>query len=122
MIRAFGDDKERVWCDNCGDEIEHCGWMACTDRGHEVHYCDDCAPKFDVEHEFRICMGCGEPMVEGMTNLETVYVCEECFEPWMDENCPGGWREVDDDGYDGYYEERIGGELVGTGIFYTTWY
>jgi len=61
-------------------------------------------------------------MIEGMTNLFTVYVCEPCFKEWMDENCPDGWREVDDDGAGGYYEELIDGEWLGTGIFYTEWY
>ena len=116
MIYTEPNGRKKVRCDSCGIEISHCGTMASEDE----HFCDECSTPAD--QEFRICMGCGEPMVDGMTNLETVYVCEECFKPWMDENCPEGWREVDDDGYDGYYEERINGEWVGTGIFYTTWY
>lgn len=70
----------------------------------------------------RTCAHCGEPMIDGMTNLETVYVHERCFEEWMDENCPEGWRQVEDDGFGGYYEELIDGKWTGTGIFYTEWY
>ena len=129
MIRAFGDDKERVWCDNCGDEIEHCGWMACTDRGHEVQYCDDCAPKFDVEHEFRICMVCGKPIVEGFTDEGSgcgadFYSCEECFEQAMAETY-GEWRKNYEEGYNGgYYDAYEPRECAwfDTGVYWTEWY
>lgn len=115
------EGQAAIFCDGCHEVIGACGTMCQSDDGkEELHFCDACSSP--ANQEFRVCMHCGLPMVDGMTNLETVYTHEECFEAWMDENCPGGWREVEDDGCDGYYEEKLDGEWVGTGIFYTTWY
>ena len=121
-----------VKCDGCGEVIES-GWMP-TETGrsegglwfsiveHE-HYCDACAEQLDDLCEFRICDRCGAVMTEGYVLGESCdHACEECFGPWMDENCPGGWREVEDDGCDGYFEELIDGEWHGTGIYWTQWY
>ena len=79
---------------------------------------------YNDDSEFRTCMKCGRPMAEGMTDLGTFYAHEECFEEAMDEMFPAGWRQVDDDGCDGYYEwyEPREMEWQGTGIFYTEWY
>lgn len=76
--------------------------------------------------ETRTCDACGASMVEGFMNEDgAVHLCDDCFGPWMDENCPDGWRvneHADDRLWDGgYYDERIGGEWVDTGIFWTSW-
>lgn len=68
-----------------------------------------------------ICDRCGAVMVQGYCDDNCDHICEECFEPWMDEVCPGGWRETNDDGCGGYYEEMVGGEWHGTGIYWTQW-
>ena len=75
----------------------------------------------------RICMTCGKPMLDGMTDLEDFYTHEgECFEKAMDEiygkHC---WMTVNDDGADGYYlasDDSLVGGCFGTGIFYTDWF
>lgn len=72
---------------------------------------------------FRTCMVCGEPMADGMTNLEDFYAHEgSCFESLMDEWYPEGWRETDDEGeFGGYYEALYDGKWCDTGVFYTDW-
>lgn len=107
-----------VKCDGCGEVIAHCGTMASE---HE-HFCDNCSTP--ANQEFRICIHCGKPMVDGFTDLDGFYAHEECFEDAMDNMFPDGWREVADDGCDGYYEwfDQRECEWCGTGIFYTTWY
>ena len=135
MVFTELSGRKKVRCDECGAEIECCGWMRRYRYTDELadfhgwvetddHYCDEhekCAG--EGRCEFRICDVCGDVMVEGYVVYDgATHLCEDCFKPWMDENCPEGWRQVDDDGCDGYYEERIGGEWAGTGIFYTTWY
>ena len=126
MIYTELSGKEKVRCDSCGIEIESCGWLAYID-GDEFHVCDGCAPMFRVEHEFRICDVCGAVMADGfLVEDGSLHICEGCFKPWMDENCPDGWR-VNEHGDDllwdgGYYDELIGGEWCDTGIFWTQWY
>lgn len=118
-----------VKCDGCGERITD-GWMPqerMADGFHiddEHHYCDECAQEIEGRCEFRTCTRCGKPMVDGFTDLDGFYAHEECFDAEMDELFPGGWRQVDDDGCDGYYEwyDQRECEWCGTGIFYTTWY
>ena len=134
MIRAFGDDRERVWCDNCGMELEFSGWLreiwhykgevkVAWSTVEDEHYCDECMRDIVPCHEFRICDVCGKPMDAGMTDLDGFYCHEECFEEAMADRF-GEWREVEDDGYDGYYEWYDVRDQTwnGTGIFYTEWY
>lgn len=133
MIRDFGDGKQLIWCDNCGDELDS-GWL--RDIWHyqgnartgwstvkDEHYCDKCAQDIVYKHEFRTCMVCKLPMDAGMTDLESFYCHEECFDKAMCDTF-GEWRQVPDDGYDGYYEwyDAREDEWCGTGIFYTEWY
>ena len=132
MIEEIGN-MATIKCDGCGEVIDS-GWMP-IERGRNEdgpwfhidetrHYCDECADEIDGKCEFRICTHCGKPMVDGMTDLDAFYTHEECFEDEMDSVFPGGWRQVEDDGCDGYYEwfDQREGEWCGTGIFYTTWY
>lgn len=121
-----------VKCDGCGEVIEDCGWMtsemACCDGGgvmhRERHYCDGCEPKGEPNRwEFRICDRCGSVMTDGFCDEEADHICEECFEDWMHESFPAGWRAVEDDGCGGYYEwyEPREQEWCGTGIYWTEW-
>ena len=76
--------------------------------------------------ETRICDRCGRTMTEGFVVGEgAIELCDECFEPWMDEACPDGWREnehADDPCWDGgFYDEKINGEWEDTGIYWTEW-
>lgn len=74
--------------------------------------------------ETRICMVCGKPMVDGMTDCHEFYAHESCFEKAMDETFPDGWRESDGMGrLGGYYESfhPLDGTWRDTGIFYTEW-
>jgi len=129
MIREDG----KVVCDGCGEVIDS-GWMPANHGESQTglwfsiveheHYCDEHqedAGKGRVE--FRICMVCGKPMNDGMTDLERFYCHEECFEQAMADEF-GQWREVEDDGCDGYYQAYDAREdrWFGTGIFYTEWY
>ena len=124
----------KVRCDGCGTEIEECGWMpedvsTPTFRviDDEIHWCDEC---FSKQHgrgvEFRICERCGQVMTQGYVIGDAcTHVCDECFEPWMDENCPNGWR-VNDHEDDrlwegGYYDELIDGKWRDTGAYWTQW-
>ena len=113
-----------VKCDGCGRAIIDNGWLG---YGIDEHYCDKCycdGKAGGRADEFRICTHCGKPMIDGMTDLNTFYAHEECFEGAMGSTFPDGWRQVEDDGCDGYYEwfDRWEGKWRGTGIFYTTWY
>lgn len=54
--------------------------------------------------EYRICNVCDKPMVDGYTDGGCFYSHEACFENAMNAEFPDGWREVEDDGYDGYYK------------------
>lgn len=125
MIIERKGEKPIVKCDGCGEVLNCYGTMCDSDDGkQELHFCDACSTP--ANQEFRICMECGLPMYDGMTNLERVYTHEECFKSWMDTNCPDGWRlnqHEDDERWDGgYYDEVIDGEWQDTGIFYTQWY
>ena len=78
------------------------------------------------------CAACGALIGEGMyipSNLwdgsDDEYTCEECFETYMNrEYGEGNWRQVEDDGWDGFYEYCAPNttDYVGTGIYYTTWW
>lgn len=76
-------------------------------------------------HETRTCEVCGEEHYDGMTNDDgDLWVCEDCFERYMDETYgKHKWMEIADDGSGGYYiysmPSVIGG-YFGTGIYYTT--
>lgn len=135
MIRAFSDGKERVWCDNCGDELDFGGWFReewvyegnarigfCTIT--DEHYCDECMQDVKPAHEFRICNHCGKPFDCGFTDLDGFYSCEECFEEAMTETF-GEWRKAHYEGYNGgYYDayEPRECEWYDTGVFYTEWW
>lgn len=125
-----------VKCDGCG-EVIYSGWMhsySAKLNGNDVllmdegrHWCDECAEKLgDCRSEFRICERCGKTMVDGYVIGDAcTHVCEDCFEPWMDENCPEGWRENpsgEEGEHGGYYDELVGGEWVDTGAYWTQWY
>lgn len=76
----------------------------------------------DNHKDFRICMHCGKPFVKGMTDLMDIYVCEACFNPFMNSTYgENGWKKVDDDGIGGFYMICPIVEWEGTGIFYTEW-
>ena len=107
-------------CASCGCEVDTFGYVG-DELNEDAIYCDGCATP--AMQECRICQVCGEPMIEGMTDLGTFYAHEDCFEKAMCDTF-GQWRQVEDDGYDGYYEWYDAREQVwqGTGIFYTTWY
>lgn len=74
-------------------------------------------------HETRPCQVCGEECPDGMTDDQgSLWVCEDCFEKYMDDTYgKGNWEAVDDDGCDGFYMVKEDGEWYGTGIYYTTW-
>ena len=117
-----------VKCDGCGKRITDAGWLR-----HEVdeHYCEDCYADGKADgraDEFRICIHCGKPMIDGMTDGEEFYAHEECFEAAMDAKygkyC---WQlNLDPDGGEngGYYDAYDGdaNEWYDTGIYYTEWY
>lgn len=112
-----------VKCDGCGEVIDACGWL-----GYDIeeHYCDDCYANGKAEgraDEFCICMECGMPMVEGYTDDGTFYACEGCFDAAMLDYF-GEYREVDDDGCNGYYEWFEPRECTwnATGVYWTQWY
>lgn len=124
-----------VKCDGCGAVIDS-GWMhsySAKLHGNDVlftdedrHWCDECAEKLDGKCEFRVCERCGHVMTQGFVIGDAcTTVCEDCFEPWMDENCDA-WRaneHEDDRLWDGgYYDELIDGEWVDTGAYWTEWY
>ena len=106
-----------VKCDGCGKRIEFWGTVA---DGN--HYCAECSTP--ANQEFRICNVCGLPMFDGFTDLDGFYCHDGCFEQAMDAEFPAGWRQVEDDGCDGYYEwyDPREQEWCGTGIFWTEWY
>jgi len=119
-------EKPIVKCDGCGEIIDACGWLG---YGIDEHYCDDCYANGKAEgraDEFRICDRCGRVMTEGFCNESIDHICESCFESWMNEICPNGWRANDHEDVrlwdGGYYDEFIDGEWVDTGIYWTEWY
>ena len=132
MIDTALNGNQVVKCDDCHMEVES-GWMLYTvavDDGRtfhvvddERHYCDECAERYECRSEFRICDRCGSVMTEGFCDEEADHICEECFEDWMHESYPSGWRAVEDDGCGGYYEwyEPREQEWCGTGIYWTEW-
>ena len=123
MIIETGN-KPIVKCDGCGKEISSSGSMVDHEDNPDkfYHFCDECTIG-SAGVEFRICDRCGMPMIAGMTNLENFYACLDCFEQEMNERCPDGWRTVEDDGCEGFYEMLDDdGKWYGTGIFYTCWY
>lgn len=115
-----------VKCDGCGDVIKFSGAMASEDE----HFCDECSTP--ANQEFVICVHCGEPMIDGMTNdggwVTYDFNChEQCFDAAMDERYGNGrWRENpsgEPGEYNGYYDELLeDGTWEDTGIFYTEWY
>ena len=126
-----------VKCDGCGERL-YDGWMPMDEERDEFgdlvayvvdgskHYCEDCSlAHLEGKREFRICDCCGAVMTQGYCDDNCDHICEECFEPWMDESCPGGWRvngHAGDRHWDGgYYDERIDAEWVDTGIYWTQW-
>ena len=118
-------DEVIVRCDTCGDRI----YDGLSDFGCERHWCDaECKPHSDVEAEFRVCVECGMPMVQGFTvEGGGWYCCEECFEPMMERDYPNGYRanDHDDDPHwcDGMWDYKDeDGTWHDTGIFYTEWY
>lgn len=74
----------------------------------------------------RTCERCGKPMSAGFTtDCADTYVCEECFEDFMDDTYgKHKWMEVADDFCGGYYmasDDSIAGGIYGTGIYWTEW-
>jgi len=134
MLVTTANDERIVKCDGCGERIES-GWqryekvydfMGCfigDSTVEDEHYCDDCALAVKLKHEFRICDRCGSVMTEGFCDEEADHICEECFEDWMHESFPAGWRAVEDDGCGGYYEwyDAREQEWQGTGVYWTDW-
>lgn len=113
----FVETVKLIKCCKCGELIND-GRMTYAGEC----YCEECAPENEPTHEFRVCIHCGKPMTEGMTDCARFYVHEGCFADAMSERY-AAWREVDDDGCDGYYEwyDPRDDEWCGTGIFYTEW-
>jgi len=117
VVGVFVETVKLVKCCKCG-ELTDAGFM--TENG--ACYCDECAPESEPTREFRVCVHCGKPMTAGMTDFVRFYVHEGCFADAMGERY-ATWREVEDDGCDGYYEwyDPRENEWCGTGIFYTEW-
>ncbi len=76
----------------------------------------------------RTCEVCGKEMYGGMTDdYGDLYVCEECFENYMDMRFgKGKWKSTEDpdeeDGCGGFYlTVDDEGKWEGTGIYYTEW-
>lgn len=126
MIEKHENHKPIVRCDVCGSKIDDVGYAA----SETEHFCEDCHTPAD--QEFRICVHCGLPMVDGMTNegneMGADFHChEECFEAAMDDRYgKGEWRKNpsgEEGEYGGYYDELLeDGTWEDTGIFYTQWY
>lgn len=74
-------------------------------------------------HETHTCDICGREDSSGMTDdHREFWVCEWCFENYMDDTYgAGNWKRVDDDGCDGFYMVKENGKWYGTGIYCTTW-
>jgi len=118
------DGKSVVMCDACGEEIESCGWIAYID-GDETLVCDDCAPMFRCDSEFRICDECGAVMVHGYCSDGADHVCEDCWEGFTKREYPHGFRQTEDEGCvsDEYCEayDPDSGEWYETCWFWTEW-
>ena len=116
-----------VKCNSCGKVIDSCGFIIKGELA-DAHYCDECACELRIAApEFRICDVCGDLMVEGYCSEDGgLHLCENCFKPWMDKNCPDGWRANEHEEAPiwggGFYDELIDGEWRDTGIFWTEWY
>lgn len=118
--------KKTVVCDGCGKVIEHSGSMCSAPDNDEemLYFCDECSTP--ANQEFRICIHCGMPMIDGMTDLDRFYTHTECFEAEMNRIWGEGlWHETEEAGVDdGFYEAYDSYEeaYFDTGIFYTEWY
>jgi len=110
--------KETIRCDMCGISLDSDGGYMPNEN---THLCEECG--CSCMQEFRVCIVCGKPMTGGMTDLDSFYCHEECFEDAMDMWFPGAWRAAEDDGCGGYYEwyDARDCDWCGTGIFYTEW-
>ena len=123
MVDTELNGEKVIKCDICGTAIKCCGFIT----GENRHACDECASEHRIAApEFRICDGCGDLMVEGYCSEDgRIHLCDGCFKPWMDENCPDGWRvneHPDAPLWDGgFYDELVGGEWQDTGIYHTEW-
>ncbi len=76
----------------------------------------------------RQCKKCHAKIVSGFTNgFGDFYVCDNCFQDFMDERYGKRmWMAVDDDGSGGYYlasatHHGSVGKPYGTGIYWTEW-
>jgi len=113
-------------CDGCGCVIED--WGSYGENGE--HFCADCSTQ--ANQEFRICVHCGLPLIDGFTNegndMGADFHChQECFESAMNKRYGvGKWKQngTDDEGeYGGYYDELLDdGTWEDTGIYYTQYY
>jgi len=103
-------------CTNCGTELHDTAYE--DDNGV---YCWECEPDAPCS-ERKVCDVCGALMADGFVG-DDEYVCRGCFEEWMDDRFPAGWRDCDDDGCGGYYEwyDVRECEWCGTGIYWTEW-
>lgn len=114
-------------CSKCGCDFDDYGWF--DSEGNLI--CGDCEPDcLDGCFEVRVCIHCLNAMTCGMTDLESVYLHEECFGFWIAENQTKDpdWILIlnDNDGSDvdgGYYDwlNVKTGDRFDSGIFYTEW-
>lgn len=112
-------------CVQCGAKLEKFDHFN-PESGDAV--CDEC---FDIEEHdcgetwlgLRKCNVCGRLMYQGYTNLEDVYVCDECWDGYAKKNAlrenPHDDCELWDDGY--WDAQDADGTWYDTGIFWTDW-
>ena len=73
------------------------------------------------------CIRCGKEITNGYVDeIEKIYICDECFEKYMNETYGKHmWMYVNDDGYGGHYlvsdDTMINGYL-GVGIYRAEWF
>lgn len=127
------DGKTAVKCDECGEVIEHCGWMpeVKTPKRTYVmdneHYCDECFGKVQpMAVEFRICDECGHVMREGFCDEWGDHVCEECWDGFIARHFPDGFEAIPDEEqeeYDDFYRayDKKRGEWYVTSWYWTQW-
>jgi len=113
-----------VMCECCHTEIEACGWVGALSEGY---YCDECADAIgEPLQEMRICDRCGSVMTQGFCNEFGYHVCEGCWDGYVAETYPNGFRETPEDEYeeeDDYYQafDAESGEWYVTSWYWTEW-
>lgn len=117
---------EKLHCSKCGAPIgEYDHYNVST--GEAV--CYDCFDPSEIREgdewsELRECEVCHRLMCEGYTNLENVYVCQDCWDGYVERE---GFRENDHSEKDlwdgGYWDAQdANGKWYDTGVFWTDWY